>query len=202
MQLPRPDSTWSRVNGFGVYVAARLTAADRLTQAESARRYTTDVKITARRAEDLSEETIMARANRDASDDRWDSRVQGIRLTLASASLDAVHQKPYTDVFFETTRYYTESPLAEQSARMGEFITRLDTYLPADHPLRAELPALKAYREEWDAAVRAVQEAEIAEDLAWGQLDTAEAIWRTQMDILYSELRAEEGRKAADRYFP
>ena len=202
MQLPRLDSAWGRVNGFGVYVAARLTAAERPTQAEDARRYTLDVKKAARRAEDLSEESILARALRDACDDRWDTKVQAIRHILASGSVDAAQQRPYTDIFFESSRYYTESPIPDQSGRMGELITRMDTHLPADHPLRAELPALKALREEWDAAIRAVQEAETAEDLAWGQVDTAESIWRTQMDILYSELRAEEGRKAADRYFP
>lgn len=202
MQLPTPTSAWSRVNGFGVYVAGRLRAAHKLDQAETARQVTLDVKTRARRAEDLSEETVLARADRDAQDDLWDTQVQAIRLALASASVDAVHLAPYTQIFPDTVRYFTEAPIPEQSARMGELITRMETALPEGHPQRAAIQTLKSLRQSWDAAIVAFQEAETAEALAWGQVDSAEAAWRSQMDVLYSELRAEEGRKAAERYFP
>ena len=202
MQLPPLNARWLRYDDFGTYVAARLRAANLPEMAATVLASTDTLKTLARKAEDCSSGSTLARADRDGVDEMIDTLIQEMRLTLASRAVNANRTEPYLSIYGDTADYYLEASISQQDERLGEFCDRHKKQLPAGDPLLARLPEVDALRAKWNEALAKVKAAETEERLEWDGLDTHITTWRKLLDDTYSDLRKLFGRAKAERFFP
>ena len=203
MQTPSPSSRWTSHVAFARYVARRLLQSGHGAMATSARAAADAVQAAGSALDDARFNTQDAIADRDGADETLDEAGRDLRHGLASESRDAVKQPPYTAVFPEGIEYVTAAPLDQQVARYSELRARVETHLPAKHPLRKRsLDALSRGLAEWDRAVTALNAARSAEALKSTALVAAIDAFDRQMVRIYGTLLAEQGRASAERFFP
>jgi hypothetical protein len=203
MQLPKHNRSFQTQVDYGRYVAARLKQAKKDDLATSVEQASQLVKDKGRAWQDATEIVSGATAHRDAADDALDAVAREFRLKLASRSVGADKQEPYTSIFTKGIVYYTAAPLAENPARYKELLTRAAAALsPEDAALatlRTELPNLIA---SFQQAVSELDAARAASSVARTALESAVDTWLLQMEKTYGALAHELTRKGADRFFP
>ena len=202
MKLPQKSAAFAHRVAFSVYVERRLRREGLETLADEAASLRSTLTRLGRSWEDADVPIQEALADRDATDDALDTLAQLIRLTLAARSVDATEKAPYTQIFPDALRYYTQAPLDAQTARYGELKLRLEANLPAGDPLLAQTQSLDALLATWDAQVSALETARTQERMLRDQLDATSAEWDSLMERVYGTLVAEKGRKDAERFFP
>src|SRR5262245_57238064 len=130
MQLPGDTASYRKAVKFGRYVTRRLKRAKLDVLTQSAHSATADLKQAGRAWEDAADDIEDTIADRDASDADLDTAAQEFRHALASPSVNAVRERPYTDIFPNGIEYYTAAPLDEEVRRYGELRERIIAHLP------------------------------------------------------------------------
>lgn len=203
MQLPKHNRHYQTQVDYGRYVAARLRKVSREDLAVGVDQATQSVKDKGRAWQDLNEAVSTDLAHRDAADEALDSLAQVFRLNLASRSVGADKQAPYTTIFPKGLAYYTAAPMSENVARYNELLTRAEAALPSDDPalctLQASLPGLIT---NFEQAAKALDAARAQAGVARTALETSVDDWLIQMEKTYGLLVAELTRKVAERFFP
>lgn len=202
MQLPRSSAAYPHRIRFSVYLERRLRRVGATALADEAKATRERLLSQGRAWEDSSTPVSEALADRDALDDGLDATAQTIRLQLASRSIDATQKAPYTLIFPDDLRYYTEAPLSAQTSRYQELKSRLLANLPADDAVLAQLPAFDALLNDWSAAYQAAEQARTQERMLRDQLEATTTEWASLMERIYGSLTAEYGRKSAEAFFP
>lgn len=203
MQLPDADASYGERVRFGRYVSRRLRRAKRITLAADVDAANALVLQRGREWEDAQGPVQDARADRDAADDDLDDTAKGHRGKLAGRSVDAMRKAPYIHIFPDGIEYYTAAPLDQEVARYGQLISRFNEFLAVDDEVRTgAVPALTAGIEAFEAGVKAVTDALIAESLAATHLESAEEAWNLLLTKAYGVLVADLGKAGAERYFP
>lgn len=203
MQLPSGSAApRSRVR-FGGYLVRRLRRAGKNALATDVQGVTATVKATARALEDQEEAIQEALADRDGADDDLDLATQTARNALAGRSVDAVTKAPYLDIFPQGIGYYIAATLDTQVARYTELRTRLEGSLPATDAVRSTaVAAVMAGLTDFATSTTALTAAQNAKALTETQLERATDAWERLVEKVYGALIADEGRAAAERYFP
>lgn len=203
MQTPSPSSRWTSHVAFARYVARRLLQSGHGAMATSARAAADAVQAAGSALDDARFNTQDAIADRDGADETLDEAGRDLRHGLASESRDAVKQAPYTAVFPEGIEHVTAAPLDQQVARYSELRARVETHLPAKHPLRKRsLDALSRGLAQWDRAVTALNAARSAEALKSTALVAAIDAFDRQMVRIYGTLLAEQGARVGGALLP
>ena len=203
MQLPDSDAAHPERVRVGGYVARRLRRAKRLTLAADVDTATALVLQRGREWEDAGRPVQEARADRDGADDDLDDVAKDGRAKLAGRSADAMRNAPYTQIFPEGIDYYTAAPLDQEVARYGQLVSRLNEFLdPTDDVRKTAVPALNAGIAAFQLATDAVNTALGNEAIAATRLTSAEEAWDVLLTKVYGTLLADEGKAAAERYFP
>ncbi len=203
MQLPRQNRNYKAHVRFGRYVASRLKTAKFSALAADVNAVTDDVKQRGRAWEDAGEQETDRIGERDAIDDGLDTAAKRLRMNLASRSLGAEKEPPYTAVFPDGVAYYTAAPVKESATRYRELVTRAEKSLPAADAALTELQgAVPAQIDAYTAAVVAVEEARTSEGIARTDLNAALDAWTVQLERVYGALIVEVGKRAAERFFP
>jgi hypothetical protein len=203
MKLPSQTAGYEQRVNFGRYVATRLRQAKREDQAATVEQATSKVKAAGRKVGDLVEPLQAAMALRDAADGDMDEATQDFRLKLASRSLNAAKEPPYTQIFPQGVGYYIAAPLAANETRYKELVARVEANLAAKDELRAQIvPAITAGLEAFTRATAQLAAARTAAAMAGTECDAVEDEWDNLMTKIYGVLISETGKKAAERFFP
>jgi hypothetical protein len=203
MQLPRPTAGYPRRVSFGRYLARRLRAANRLDLSDSVKSATSLVKSRGRDWEDRLEPVQDAMADRDFADFQLDTLAQETRLNLASRSLNATKEAPYTSIFPAGSSYYTAAPVDQEVKRYNELVQRLIESLPADDILvTSQVPKIQAALTAYSDACAALDAARTDESIARTSLETAESDWEALVEKVYGSLISQYGKADAERFFP
>lgn len=203
MRLPHANAHYSHRVRFGRYVERRLRTDKRVALADDVAISTTSVLTSGRALEDTIGPVQEALADRDAADDGLDGAAQAARLGLASRSVGADKEEPYTQIFHKGIGYYTAATLDQEESRYGELKSRLVEHLPANDAVRTStIAAIDAGILAFKNALAALNTARTGESLAKTRLESAEEAWERQMTKVYGILVAEIGRTAADSFFP
>lgn len=203
MQLPKQNRNYQPQVDYGRYVAARLRQGKKEDLALGVEQASLSVKEKGRAWQDASEVVSGKLAGRDAADDALDALAQEFRLKLASRSVGADKQAPYTTIFPKGAAYYTAAPLGENPARYNELLTRAGSALPTDDAalalIKDALPGLIAG---FQQAVADLESARTLAGVARTALESSVDNWLIQMEKTYGVLAADHTRKGADRFFP
>lgn len=203
MRLPPPSSSYTTFVRYGLYVVRRLRRAGLLSLAKDAERHTLAARESGRAWEDADDAIQAALADRDASDDDLDLTAQSARNTLAGRGVSADREAPYTLIFPDGVGYYLAAPLDQNARRYGELRARLEENLPASDAVRkSAVPALQKGVQDFEAAVKALGDAESAERIAATHARTALRALERQLERTYGALIAEVGKARAERFFP
>ncbi len=203
MQLPQVTVHHSNITRFVRYVSRRLRRAGKTSLAKDTLASGQAVREKGRAWEDADDPVQDALADRDGCDDDLDAIAQSARATLAGRSPTAIKEEPYTLIFPEGLAYYTAAPLDEEVTRYEELAERLTRHLPANDAVRKSAPAaIKKGLTAYKAASAEYDKAERAKGLARTDLDRAKRNALRQLEKVYGALMAEEGKAAAESYFP
>jgi hypothetical protein len=203
MQIPRENAGTEVRISMGHYTARRLVRATQLDLAADVLAATDALLQAGRTAEDLQYPLQEAIADRDAIDEAIDETAKLIELNLGARTADKRKDTVYQSVFAKGLAHYVDADLDEQSVRYRDLIARLERYLPADDPLRAErLPALARGITDWEAAVDAITAAKSALALARTDRDQQAQTWARVLESTYGTLISRVGRREAEQFFP
>lgn len=203
MRLVAPSAGFTTRVGFGRYVWRRLVRAGFADLAASAQVVNEAVLTAGRAVEDHELPESEAIANRDADDDDLDDTAQLMRLQLASRSVQASRERPYTDIFPDGIEHYIAATLALQSTRYSELIKRTVEHLPETDPVRVEgTPKLEAQLASWSVSFTQVSDARNDLAIARTARDAAVDDWVTTMERIYGALVSKVGKRKAERFFP
>ena len=203
MQIPPSGAAYGRRVIFGRYVGRRLRAAQLNDLAESVKAATTRVKEAGRAWEDAAEPVQDALADRDAADEDLDAIAQELRLALASRSVQAMREHPYTSIFPQGLDYYIVAPVDQEVARYEELISRLAEKLPEEDPVRRDgISRLQTALNDYKEAASTLSSVRSSEAIARTTLETAQDDWAKLQDKVYGAVVDRFGRKKAERFFP
>ena len=203
MQLPKEGTHCSNVTRFSRYAARRLRRAGKTGLAKDILTACATVRERGREWEDLEDGVQDALADRDGADDDLDTIAQGARNTLAGRSVTAAKEEPYSLIFHAGIGYYTASPLEEEESRYEELSERITKHLPANDAVRKTAPAaIKKGIAGFKAASADLDKAERARGIARTDLDRAIRNALRQLEKVYGAILSEEGKAAAEAYFP
>lgn len=203
MRLPHVNAHYSHRVRFGRYLERRLRTDKRVTLADDVALCTTNVLTQGRALEDTIGPVQEALADRDAADDALDGVAQAARLGLASRSVGADKNPPYTLIFHDGIGYYTAATLDQEEIRYGELKSRLVEHLPVNDAVRTSACiAIDAGIVAFKNATNALHAARTQESLAKTRLESSEEAWERQITKVYGLLMAELGRAAAESFFP
>ncbi len=203
MRLPSPNAHFSHRVRYGRYVTRRLRQSKMESLAIDTEKASTEVKQLGRAVEDAQDSVQDYMADRDGSDANMDFVAQSARNELAGRSLDAMRTEPYKSIFDKGIAYYIAAPIAEESARYRELVSRLESNLPASDSLRvATVKAIVEGLEVFNGAVRSLEAARANASMANTKLDAAIEAWDRQMEKVYGALVVEVGRTRAETFFP
>ena len=203
MQLPKETGSYVPLVRVAVYASRRLRRTKHDALAADLLVGLTTVRRLGRAWEDSEDAVQSGLAERDAADDGLDDVGQEARLMLASSSVTAVREEPYTLIFPDGIAYYTAAPLDQEVSRYTELKERLQAHLPETSPARVEtLPRIDAGIAEFTRANDALDTAERNQSLARTQLVQAIRSLRRQLEKTYGLLVSEVGKAKAERYFP
>jgi hypothetical protein len=203
MQLPKDSAHYSSITRYGRYVARRLRRGGQDSLAKDILAVLSLVREKGREWDDSDDAVQDALADRDASDDDLDTVAQNARHNLASRSLRATREEPYTLVFHEGVGYYIAAPLDQEETRYEELAERITKHLPASDPLRKTAPpAIKKGLSAFKTAAAALQKAERERGSARTDLDHAIRNTLRQLEKVYGALVAEHGKAFAEGFFP
>lgn len=203
MRLVPASAGFTARVGFGRYVWRRLVRVGFDDLANTVQVVNTAMLAAGRGVEDLELPEMDAIANRDADDDDLDDTAQLMRLQLASRSVEASRERPYTDIFPDGIEHYIAATLSLQSTRYGELVERTAAHLPEDDPVRLEsTPKLQAQLASWSTSSQQVSDARNQIAIARTARDAAVDDWITTMERVYGALVAKVGKRKAERFFP
>lgn len=203
MQMPKAGSSTPLYVSFGQYVIGRCVRNGARELTTPLHQVDTRLVTVTRALEDLDAPLALAVANRDAVDDELDDVARWGRLQLANRSLDATATEPYTKIFGEGIGEFTKAKVGEGRIAFDELATRFETFLPEEDPLRVEVvPKLTALLVEWEAAVKAVEDARKAVSIARIERESTVSAWEKVVNDTYAALIARVGKKKAERFFP
>ena len=202
MELPDKKASYRKRVRFGRHVMRKLLRDKHDALAADARAATDLVKQLGRAWEDADDDEYEAQAGVEGADIDLDGLGQEGRNALGGRGVDAIHQEPYTLIYPWGIGYYTAAPIAEQVSRYRYLALQLTTHLAEDDHVRASAAQIEAGVVVYEAARAQLELAERARIQAAAALARAEAAFDTLMDKIYSTLRRDLGRKAAERYFP
>lgn len=199
--LPPSASTFRYVT-HARYVARSLAVAGRREQSQRIRAAADKLRDLDRAVEDQAVVVFELKADRDFADRKGDVVIRDFRHAINARSRDAIKQPPATRIFPDGVEYYTAAPIAEQASRYRYLALQLTTHLAEDDPVRASAAQIEAGVVAYEAARAQLELAEHARTQAAAALARAERAFDVLMDKIYSALRGDLGRKAAERYFP
>ncbi len=203
MKLPPKSASYVRRVHYGRYVAACLRRKGLKAEAKEVEAKTNQVKAAGRRAEDAEEPVETAMAYRDGAVLDVNEKAQNFRLKLASRSLTAHEEAPYSVIFHKGIAYYTGATMDLKEPRYRELVTRVSTALPDDDALKAPLISdVTTDIEGYVASSSALADARTAHGISRTDLDKAVGEWETLMEKVYGDLISAVGKKAAERFFP
>lgn len=203
MQLPKESAHFSSVTRFVRYVSRRLRRAGKESLAKALLAAGITVREKGRAWEDTEDAVQDALADRDGSDDDLDLIARGVRTTLAGRSLTAVNEEPFILVFHDGLAYYTAASLEDEESRYNELSERLVAHLPANDTVRKTTPAqIKKGVAAFKAAEADLAKAERARGIARTELESVTRNALRQLEKVYGAIMAEEGKAAAESYFP
>ena len=204
MQLPQKNASYVILTNYGSYVGRRLQQAKLLDLAASVKAATDAIKHLGRARDDAEQAIQEALADRDAIDDTLDVTAQTNRANLAGRDPNASKKTPYTEIYPDGIAYYIAAPLDQQEKRYTEFASRLEAFLPAADPLRAEhIPVIVSGIAAFTAASKALDTARNQKLLLATQLDSAEDAWRILIERTYGALIERFGKgKRVEGFFP
>lgn len=203
MQLPKVTAHYSSITRYGRYVARRLRRGGQDSLAKDILAVIALVRAKGREWDDSDDPVQDALADRDAADDDLDSIAQNARHNLASRSLRAVREEPYTLIFHEGVGYYIAAPLDQEETRYEELAERLTKHLPASDAIRKTAPAaIKKGLTAFKTAASALQKAERERGSSRTDLDHSIRNALRQLEKVYGALVAEHGKAYAEGFFP
>ncbi len=205
MQLPKESTHYSNITRFGRYLARRLrrAGAEKASLAKDTLAACMAVRAKGREWEDTDDAVQDALADRDASDDDLDVIAQNVRTTLLGRSVNAVKEEPYTSIFHAGLAYYTAASLEDEESRYEELVERIVKHLAATDALRKSIPpAIKKGLAAFKAAASDLDKAERARGIARTDLDRAMRNALRQFEKAYGAILSEDGKAAAESYFP
>lgn len=203
MQLPKDGSHYLFFVRYGRYVARRLRRAGRAQLATDVLATVTATKTAGRAWDDADDAVQDAFADRDAADDGLDDAAKTARAALAGRGTTAATEEPYTLVFPEGIDFYVAAPVGEEVQRYQLFVERLSEHLPkGDEVRKVTAKAVQSGVKDYEAAVASLAAAQNAERKAHDQLARALSHLARQLEKVYGLLVAEQGRGAAERFFP
>jgi hypothetical protein len=201
MRLPHVNASPHDRVEYGRYVARRCRRAGLAELADGALAASAALRDAARAVEDAGDPVQDGLADRDAADDDLDDHAQEIRLGLASRSVSAARERPYTDVFPKGIDHYLAAPIGQQVARYSELADRLDG-LPETDAARPGAAVIRTGLAAWEAALVPLTEARTALSIARTARDAATDDWSRQMERTYGALVERLGKRRAERFFP
>jgi hypothetical protein len=203
MRLPQPTATYTTFVRYGLYVVRRLRRAGKDSLAVGVEKVTRSARTLGRAWEDADDAIQAALADRDAVDDELDEATQTARNTLAGRGTRADREEPYTLIFADGIGYYIAAPLDESARRYGELKRRLEENLPASDPARrAAVAAITRGLKDFEAANKALDEAQSEEHIAGTRARNALRALERQLEKTYGALMTEHGKAFAERFFP
>ncbi|MBI5498460.1 MAG: hypothetical protein HY904_25890 [Deltaproteobacteria bacterium] len=153
-------------------------------------------------ADDAEDPATVAMADRDAADDTPGQHHRGMRPRPCGADTGREEAVALESHPPEGSLYYTASPVGEQQKRFAQLAERLKAHLPSDDPLVVNLvPRRLAAVTDWANTQAEYGKALTTLEAKRIAREHAETEWRALMDRLYSGLRAERGRDAAEQFF-
>lgn len=203
MQLPKENSHYSNVTRATRYVSRRLRRAGKAALAKDTLAAGVAVREKGRAWEDTEDAVQDALADRDGSDDDLDIIARGTRTTLVGRSLTAVNEEPFILIFHQGLGYYTAATLEDEESRYNELSERIVAHLPASDSVRKTAPAaIKKGIAAFKAAEADLDKAERARGIARTDLERATRNALRQLEKVYGAIMAEDGKAAAESYFP
>jgi hypothetical protein len=202
MQLPKEGSSVSVLRQFTAYTVRRLRTAKLTTEAQDCVAILRALRDAAGRVEDAEEPYVEALADRDAVDETADAAAEEASRVVAARQPDGKAKAPWNIIFKQGVTYYLAAPNQEQVKRYTELADKLDANLPAGDAVRASVvPRIRGAMEQWGGTEKALMAAVNTVVQRRVERDVAEAAWRQHMDRLYSALRRDLGKEAAERFF-
>ena len=203
MQLPKESGSYVSLVRVAVYTSRRLKRSKHDALAADLILGLTTVRTLGRAWEDTEDDVQGGLADRDAADDGLDDVGQETRLGVASTSVAAVREAPYTQIFPHGIGYYTAAPVDQEVTRFTELKERLVTHLSATDPVRVNaVPRLEAGIAEYTNAASGLSAAERNQAAKRTELVHAIRSLRRQLEKTYGILLSEVGKAKAERYFP
>jgi len=203
MQLPKESGSYGSLVRVAVYTSRLLRRSKYEALAADLIVGLTSVRRRGRIWEDSEDAVQGGLADRDGADDDLDDVGQEARLGVASTSVAAVREAPYTQIFPQGVGYYTAAPLDQEVTRYTELKQRLETHLPEANPIRVNaVPRIEMGIIEFTAATNTLTAAERDQVIARTELVHAIRSLRRQLEKTYGLLVADIGKIKAERYFP
>ena len=202
MQLPKLESHYSNLVLFGAYATARLRRARHEDWAVELWARTAAVRAAGRGVEDARIEVVMARADRDATDDDMDDLAKNGRRDLGGRSNNAMKEAPYTQVFHQGIEHVTLAPLDAQEQRYTDLAERYTKYLPPDDALIADAQKIVDALVAWRAVKAAVAAKQNLKGQADSDYEAAVEAWATTLERVYGRLIDAHKKRGAERFFP
>ena len=203
MKLPSTTSSARTHYTFGLYVRRRLWIARHHDLVDEVEAANAAIVAAARAVEDLEAPRQNAIASRDFVDETLDDMARQVRLTLSARSVDAAQEHPYLGIFPGGINEYVKAKHADQAIRYTTLADRIERFLPADDPVRLEVPPqLREQIASWKQAIDAIEAARSQIRIARGVRDDALTAWREVLSGVYGQLIARTSKSQAERFFP
>lgn len=202
MQLPKKGAGASHHYRFALYTVRQLTLKGHSDLAAPIQEKTVSLLAQSRAWEDACAATYQSYADRDAADEALDALASTARLSLASRSLEADKEPPYTQIFPDGVRWYTRSPMDEEQSRYQLLCSLLEEYLGADDVIvTSHVPQLKAGMEAFKKATEVLTGYQQNETLVRTRLETAIDELSKLLTDAYGILLTRVGKLKAEAYF-
>lgn len=203
MQLPKETGSYIPLVRAGLYISRRVRRDGRESLAADILAASISVRSAGRAWEDAGDNVQLGLADRDACDDNLDAVAQETRLSLASTSVSAAKEAPYTLIFPEGIGYYTAAAVDQEVSRYTELRDRLVANLDALNSVRvASVPRIETGLADYVSAATSLESAERVQLLARTQLLHTMRSFIRQLEKTYGLLVSEVGKAKAERYFP
>lgn len=203
MKMPHAASSAFRRYLFGRNVASRLARARQAELLARVNGVNAALLAAWRADQDARVPVEEATALRETLDADLDRTARLVRKDLASRSLRAEREAPYTLVLPLGIQEYVQAKLADQVPVYRRLCSRLLAHLgPTDPMCVSAIPEIESHIVAWTEAVDALDRASRDLDLVRTRLAVAEQDWARTIERVYGTLIASVGKPEAERFFP